>query len=251
MSGWSRLLAELEAWHAAGAVATLWWRDDDAVAPTAALDRLLATARGLPVALAVVPEGAAAALGGLPASVTVVQHGWSHRNHRPPGDKAAEYALDRPMAAMAAELATGFARLHSLGLAPAPMLVPPWNRIAPEMVERLPALGYAALSAFGPASAMPAGLRAINAHVDPIAWKSGAGFIGVDRALGRLTEHLAARRAGAVPQSEATGLLTHHLVHPPDLWGFLADLMQATIEHPAVRWLSVEALLSGPGTGGG
>src|SRR5216684_8019215 len=52
---WLDLERELDAWRAAGRSATLWWRDDDAVRPTPALDRLLAIAAGVPLALAVIP----------------------------------------------------------------------------------------------------------------------------------------------------------------------------------------------------
>ena len=45
MAEWPDLIAELDRWEEAGQVATLWWRDDDAVAPTARLDRLLSIAR--------------------------------------------------------------------------------------------------------------------------------------------------------------------------------------------------------------
>ena len=38
---WDRLEREIDAWAAAGREATLWWRDDDAVAATAELERLL------------------------------------------------------------------------------------------------------------------------------------------------------------------------------------------------------------------
>ncbi|HYC14539.1 MAG TPA: hypothetical protein VEC75_09825, partial [Stellaceae bacterium] len=83
-SDWSDLEAELDRWSGAGRQATFWWRDDDAVAATAALARLLALAEGAPLALAVVPGNAepslAAALAGAP-SVRVVQHGWRHLNH--------------------------------------------------------------------------------------------------------------------------------------------------------------------------
>ncbi|HUA50624.1 MAG TPA: hypothetical protein VMB81_00595, partial [Candidatus Sulfotelmatobacter sp.] len=56
---WNALEREFAQWAAAGRTATLWWRDDDAVAPSAALDRLLTLGAGrAPVALAVVPEPA-------------------------------------------------------------------------------------------------------------------------------------------------------------------------------------------------
>lgn len=41
---WDRLAAELDRWDAAGRRATFWWRDDDAVAPTPALDACLKAA---------------------------------------------------------------------------------------------------------------------------------------------------------------------------------------------------------------
>ena len=41
MTGWDRLSIELDAWSAAGRAAEFWWRDDDAIDTTPALDRLL------------------------------------------------------------------------------------------------------------------------------------------------------------------------------------------------------------------
>ena len=41
LAGWAALDAELDLWAAAGRVAGGWWRDDDAVAPTPALESLL------------------------------------------------------------------------------------------------------------------------------------------------------------------------------------------------------------------
>src|ERR1700747_679024 len=55
MVTWPDLMAELDCWEEAGKVATLWWRDDDAVAPTARLGRLLSIAPGVPLSLAVIP----------------------------------------------------------------------------------------------------------------------------------------------------------------------------------------------------
>jgi hypothetical protein len=38
---WPDLVAELDRWGETGHVASLWWRDDDAVAPTPVLTALL------------------------------------------------------------------------------------------------------------------------------------------------------------------------------------------------------------------
>jgi hypothetical protein len=54
-AGWPDVVDELDRWRDAERVATLWWRDDDAVAPSARLDRLVTIAGKVPVALAVIP----------------------------------------------------------------------------------------------------------------------------------------------------------------------------------------------------
>ena len=54
---WRALEAELTAWADAGLAATFWWRDDDASAPSAVLERLLALRcrYRVPLAIAVIP----------------------------------------------------------------------------------------------------------------------------------------------------------------------------------------------------
>ena len=244
---WNALERELAQWAAAGRTATLWWRDDDAVAPSAALDRLLTLGAGrAPVALAVVPEPAGEPLARRLATaplVRVLQHGWAHRNHRPAGARSAELGADRPLAMVTDELARGRDHLASLfGARFLPVLVPPWNRIDPPVVAALPRLGFRGLSCFGP---RPAGERAtVNTHVDPIAWRAGRGFVGEAKALDALIGHLADRRTGAADADEPTGLLTHHLVHDAALWHFLDRLLEFTAAHAAVRWLDARAVFA-------
>ena len=120
MAEWPDLVAEFDRWQEAGEVATLWWRDDDAVAPTARLDRLLSIASGVPLALAVIPAAAQPELARVarPASadqrrtrhVAVLQHGWRHLNHSGAGKKS-EFPAERASAEVACELAAGRARL--------------------------------------------------------------------------------------------------------------------------------------------
>src|SRR5690348_3297413 len=61
-SGWADLETELDIWHAANRAARFWWRDDDAVTWTPALQRLLALAEDVPIGLAVIPGEARAEL---------------------------------------------------------------------------------------------------------------------------------------------------------------------------------------------
>ena len=156
MDPWIELEQELDSWRRTGRRAGLWWRDDDLVEPSAALERLLGMARDhrLGVGLAVVPAELAPALGpclrGCPAA-SVLQHGFAHRNHAPAGEKAAELGAHRPLATLVEELRAGRERLAAaFDGTLLPILAPPWNRIAPTVVATLPALGYRGLSTFSP-----------------------------------------------------------------------------------------------------
>lgn len=247
MSVFAPLMEEFDRWADAGMVATLWWRDDDAVAPTPALDRLVATADGVPLTIAVIPALAEPALAARLAAcdtIAAVQHGLAHRNHEMAGKKA-ELGAARAVGEVVADLAVGFARLSTLfGAQFRPMLVPPWNRIAAEVVPALPRLGLTALSTARPrpaASAAP-GLVQVNTHVDPIDWRGTRGFVGATETVEMFRCHLADRREGRVDRHEPTGLLTHHLVHDAGLWQFLPRLIEEVRAHRAARFLdAVEA----------
>lgn len=255
---WRDLTEELDAWAEAGRTATFWWRDDDATIPTPALARMAGLSQSLaaPLALAVIPAEAgpdlAAALDRCP-TVTVLQHGWSHRNHASPPAKKCELGPERPADTVLAELAEGRTVLERLfGPRALPVLVPPWNRVAPGVAARLAVLGIRGLSTFGPRRLTHPGVACVNTHVDPIAWKDGKRFLGEAESLGAAVAHLRARRLGNgdnpgdvdkprdVDTSEPTGLLTHHLVMDDETWTFTERFLSTTLRHPASRWLSSE-----------
>jgi hypothetical protein len=255
MSGWDALTAELDRWAESGTVATMWWRDDDAAAPDPALDRLLALARDhdTPLTLAVIPAHADPALAGLlanAATVTAVQHGYAHLNHAPDGERKIELGTHRPAEMVVAELAVGWDRLESLlGPRVRPILVPPWNRMAPYLIPMLPELHYCGLSTRGPRPrARPvAGLVPANGHLDIIDWQGTRGFIGTEPALTTLVGHLEARRAGSLADpAEPTGLLTHHLAHDEPAWAFVEALLARTRGHAGARWLDTGTVFAAP-----
>src|SRR5690242_14415432 len=133
---WPDLMAELDRWQEAGKVATLWWRDDDAVSPTERLGRLLSIGSGVPVSLAVIPAVAELGLAerlaeyrsARAANVAVLQHGWRHLNHSGAGKKS-EFPAARPSADVVFDLSAGRTRLIEVfGSRALPILVPPWNR---------------------------------------------------------------------------------------------------------------------------
>ena len=258
---WQRLAGELDRW--APGTASFWWRDDDAVAPSPALERLLGLG-SQPIALAVIPAEMAPELVGFLAGrkVDVLQHGYAHRNHEPPEAKKAELGAARPSAAVLEELGRG-ARLlaAAFGTQALPVLVPPWNRIAEPLIDLLSAEGYRGLSTQGPRppeAALPQasppgasrqrGILRVNTHVDIVDWRGGRGFIGLDAAIDRTVGHLAARRQGRVAADEPTGLLTHHLVLEDAAFDFMAEFLARTAEHPAVQWRAARDIFA-PGTG--
>lgn len=248
MTRWDDLTDELAAWAAAGRVPDFWLRDDDAQEPSPALDRLLGITgtAGVPLALAVIPAGAGEALAKRLEKApwaNVLQHGYAHRNHAGADDKKCELGAARPAEHVIAEIAVGRQSLETLfGALASPVLVPPWNRIAPHLVAMLPEIGFAGLSRFGPRRRAQAvsGLAQINTHVDIIDWRGSRGFVGEEAALGAIVEHLAARRGGLADTDEPTGILTHHRDHDGACWAFLATLLTRLAGQAA--WRSAQAL---------
>lgn len=240
---WADLGAELDQWAGRQRTATFWWRDDDATTWTPALERQLHLAGETPIALAVVPKGVdeslERALRAFPL-VSVLTHGWSHRNHEPEGAKKNEFGSDRPLRERRVALATGrsFLRL-TFGARAVSVLVPPWNRIAEDLLPHLPKLGFVGLSTIKPrSSAEPVpGLRAANVHVDLTDWSAGRAFAGEGPVLAGVVRHLRQRRTAQADAAEPTGILTHHLIQDDAADRFLVRFLEAVRRHPAARFL--------------
>jgi hypothetical protein len=248
---WTDLQDELDRWRQCGRCATLWWRDDDAVAPSRRLDELLGIAGEIPLALAVIPAQAEAGLAArLDASsrpaIRVLQHGWRHRDHAA-GGKKSEFPPSRPHVDIAADLAKGREQLMALfGGRALPVLTPPWNRFGSALLSLVAAAGIGAISQINPRpSAWPvAGVFAANVHIDLVAWHGGRGFIGEGKALGALVGHLQARRECRADPDEPTGILTHHLVQDEETGVFLGRLVETARAHAAARWLGADEVFA-------
>ena len=261
-SGWDALEAELDVWHSGGRSASFWWRDDDAVAWTPALHRLLELAEGAPIGLAVIPGEAQAELVRSLAAyerVVVLQHGWRHTNHAGADAKKSELGSTRPLRQRLDELAAGRDRLSALfGDRALPILVPPWNRIGEDLIPELPALGLRGLSMgaippLGRRAKLPVighlsrtetpavpGLREVHVHVDLIDWHGSRGFIGEGNALSLILRHLTDRRRHGI--KGPIGILTHHLVQDAPTDDFLRRLLDALQRHRAARLVPIPEL---------
>ncbi len=249
---WHRLTDELDQWQAGGNKARLWLRDDDAVEPTPALDRLadFSARFGAPVLLAIIPKGAREALAHWLAGAPLLlpaQHGYAHRNHAPAGSKPQELGLHRGLEAVLDDLVRGRDKMMRLfGQNLRPVLVPPWNRIDPALVPHLPGIGFEALSTFAePGWNGAKKPKRFDSHVDLIDWKATRIGHEPEKAMDKLVAALAlARGRNHAP----AGILAHHLVHGERAWAFLESLGQVIATHPAARWISVDDLmcLEGP-----
>ncbi|WP_170327017.1 polysaccharide deacetylase family protein [Ruegeria arenilitoris] len=241
---WRPLETELQIWRTQGLTLPLWWRDDDAVSVTPQLEKLSELSRtlGLPVHLAIIPHYADTGLVeyvGQRDTLIPVVHGWAHQNHAPPDEKKSEFRLHRPMPDILADTHAGFERLHALFEDRlCPIFVPPWNRIAPEVVRELPGLGYRVVSTATPRKTrMPVpGLEQINTHLDPIDWRGSRGLVAPDKLITQATELLRDRREKRTDNAEPFGVLTHHLVHDPDIWTFTEELLRRLLDGPGVAW---------------
>jgi hypothetical protein len=234
---------ELDRWQQAGKIARFWLRDDDAIEPTAPLERLLEVtgAFSVPLVLAVIPaytsEPLARRLEREP-SCSVTVHGWSHINYAGDGEKKQELGGHRPLLQMLDELGQGFeylAELHRDRFVP--VLVPPWNRIDAALVPHLSGLGFEALSVYGPEK--PSALTVMNTHVDVMDWQGTRG--GRDRMV--LATETVARLRHMFDHGGSMGLLTHHLVHDQAVWDFMTAFFKTTTRHPACRWSTVADIL--------
>jgi len=252
-NGWDRLARELDLWGAARAVASFWWRDDDAVQPTPQLDELLGRAGRVPLALSVIPAKATEALAGRlrgEATVCVLQHGWRHESHVE--RRVDEYPAHRPAAEVAAELSAGRRRLGSLfGEQSIPVFVPPAHAFHTGFLPLLRRSGLAAISRKGarPSRLAAEGLVQANVHVAPIRWGDPASFDD-DRYLGQFIDHLRRRRRGRCDAEEPTGLLTHHLDQRSQSFEFISRLAALVSDHPSACWVDPRGVFGAPALAG-
>src|SRR3546814_5979986 len=69
-------------------------------------------------------------------------------------------------------------------------MVPPWNRVAPALAARLPAIGFTALSTYQVRrSAAGLGVAQVNCHLDILQWRPQRRFLGTAAAVARSEEH--------------------------------------------------------------
>lgn len=225
---------ELRLWSRAGRAPVLWWRDDDARAPTEALDRLLELSRRhkAPLTLASIASPHLAELVRRvesEADVEIAVHGFKHVNRQPPGAGYGEVAPEDSLEWVRAQLRATVMAFHRAGAQPT-LFVPPWNNLAPQLTEVIKDSSITAISAFDQDQGGSSGVERLDAHLDVLRWKGGGRFRGRWRFLSRMRRLLARRRLLG-QWDEPLGLLTHHLDHDAATWAFLDQFLGAFTIH--------------------
>jgi hypothetical protein len=247
---WDRVRVELDHWAKQKREALFWWRDDDAQDASDQLRAMLNVAEAFDVVIGVsaipskISRRLVAALARESAAQVLV-HGFAHESHARTGQAKREFGGARPLEDIVADLASGLALARdAFGAKVLPVLVPPWNRIAPGALAHLPHLGYRGISTWKPRpKAYPAkGLLQVNTHLDLIDWRRGRAVKDERLIAGRVLRKLRWRRERRTRASEPLGLLTHHEYWNPVKERIVVRLLEATREHPAVRWLSPKAV---------
>jgi predicted glycosyltransferase len=256
VSGWAVLEEALNRAADKGVKIPFWWRDDDATAHTPQLQRLITLARRLdiPVAIAAVPAhiepSLPVRLAGEPL-VRVLVHGLSHANHARLDKKKAEFGAHRPLPRLSEDAAEGLRLAQNrFGELLVPVFIPPWNRVAPELVHQLPKLGFRGLSAFGERRTRePAlGLVQVNTHIDPIAWHDGRSLADREFLLERLAQAIMGRAMNEADASEPIGLLTHHLVQDEPVWHFCEELLARMTDSTTMHFPDLDGMFAGAQT---
>ncbi len=220
----------------------IWWRDDDAGADDPALLPLLRLAgdRAVPVALAVVPdwlEEPCRARIVETAEVTVLQHGIAHADHAAPPAKKIELGGQADRELLRAGLARGRERLaRAFGGRFVPVLVPPWNRIAPDLLPGLVEAGFVGLSTYGPRPRAATGPHRVNTHLDLVAWREGGRHLDHEEAVLRLAALVRAHG------DEPIGILSHHKVMDAAAFSTLDRLLALVQDQPRATLAAAGAL---------
>ncbi len=218
-----------------------WWRDDDVIAPSDPLDRLLAMAAtiGAPLTLASIPSKMVPTLPARIATadnVNIAVHGWAHQSHAPKGEKNAEFGAHRPLEQRVEEARNGLRLIHDLfSDHTVPAFIPPWNRMDLEITPELADMGYRGISLYGERNPKALPLVRFDAHLDPIDWRGSRSVVDPAALIRRTIDLL----SDDVP----IGLMTHHLVHDAAIWDFV-EAFTARLTMRGAQWVSFASLIA-------
>jgi hypothetical protein len=267
-SSFPHLNHELTRWKEAGSVPRLWWRDDDAVAVTPALERLQTLAKRFEVnvGLASIPRFAHAELAAFVhenASLSPLCHGLAHMNHAS-ARLPSEFGTQRSLATLERDVSEAYTLYtERFGEHALKVFVPPFNHMTAALIPILKAKGFEGVSSrptraerlkvqlakapetlsqwvtsiFPPLKPDPDFIRA-DVHIHPIVWSAPIRAASVETCENALVQHLRARRLGLLPVLSPIGFVTHHLDHDEPIWCVVETLLEHLKNTGMVQFLT-------------
>ncbi len=249
---WCKLEKELSKWSDQSIYPIFWIRDDDAYKETQKLTRLISFTKefNIPISLAVIPFLIEKSLVKILNSIdliSILQHGFKHKNYEPNGQKKSEFGESRNIGHMLEDIHHG-AKLVSeyFERAYQPIFVPPWNRMSHLLLPHINCIGITAVSSFkknlcGHATNIEYS-KIINTNIDIIYWKKNKVFAGEKDLVDQLIFELKVRRENNSRIREPIGILTHHNVMNEDSFLFLDKLIRITIKSGS-QWHSIKKII--------
>lgn len=246
MSSWQMLAEEIQQWTSP---VQFWWRDDDAIANSGALQRLLMLAEqfSIPVHLAVIPNSLQTSLSVISKpqhrqNSYVLQHGFDHQSYALDGQRKIELGGSQNRVHLRDKLAAGQQLLRSrFAEQYLNILVPPWNRIADDIACDLTDMDYKQLSVLGSNKQAETSFN-LDVHIDIIDWKKRC-FAGEEAILTKIVTHLRDKRLSVDNSNlKPCGLMTHHLDHDLNCWLFIDKFFKFCQQYDNVEWLAGQQL---------
>jgi hypothetical protein len=269
-NSWNLVRAELDRWTDGNLTARFWIRDDDAFEVSPQLSKLdsFAVKHDLGIGLAVIPSKVRSSLAAFLVDKSrrfyPMCHGWAHTNYGAPS-KPAEFGPERSFPDLVADARAAFEVFCGYFGANGAIFVPPYNRIAPTLINALTGIGFAGLSSYpgffenlmSRCSAqfnvrVPLRIRRgykikrFDVQIDPIQWKPTATARPDETIAMSLVGHLRLRRNGFLDADDPIGIMTHHLFHDDTIWNVCDVMVDVLRQHPAVKFVDVREIFNLP-----
>jgi hypothetical protein len=235
-------LREIEIWRKQRLRPLAFFRDDDAVAVTPRLRRLVGVCERheVSIILSTIPAYADSSLGAFvrasPLLVGAV-HGYSHANFSSDPARKSEFCGDRNLQLMLQELELALFRCEEIFEESLSYLfVAPWHQIDSNLLDHLIKTGYSGVSRFGWNDHFS---REVNVHVDFIDWGSGHRFQTWDELLQDITWNL---RMARLRSKYYFGLVTHHDVFDNSQFHLFEEIVRF-LKNEGIDLVSADSLL--------
>ena len=231
-----------------------WWRDDDVSESTEELKKLISFSylNKIPVNLAVITKNLSDEAVGLIKQYThisVLQHGYSHKNYANIGEPLNEFGLHRSLEIQLKEIRIGFEKLiTAFGNQFIPVFVPPWGHIAESVIEQVSTIGIKGISLIGDHDKIYPNLINNNVHVDIHSWKteSDTSYEVIIRDYNQIIDDVnnKIKKEKSDDDCLTIGILTHSQIMGNNDWHIFGKLVKS-MKKMGIEFIGIEKILHG------